>query len=161
MLWRELNLLHEDFLKGISPFEYPIDAFQSKIFWSIKEESFNNDMMEYESPKHRLNDGLANGMQVMELCLLQGSKWKRRKIFKLGDWTWKIQQKGHVHLQRRSKLHLRGHGPLHDIARIESKGHNVHLKGPDSRMNPFEERVEDVILEGIELSRIQSMIKRG
>lgn len=30
------NLLHEDFLKGISPFEYPIDVLQLKNFMSIE-----------------------------------------------------------------------------------------------------------------------------
>lgn len=62
------NLLHEDFLKGLLSFEYLIDALQLENLWSIKKETNYNGTEEHQNSIHMWDNGLADGIQGMEVC---------------------------------------------------------------------------------------------
>lgn len=83
----------------------------------------------------------------IELYASQGSQGKRRNVFKLGDWIWTHRQKRSIQLQRRSRFYCGGDGRFHVIVMIEDNGYNLDFQGTDSGLNPFNERVGDVIQE--------------
>lgn len=125
------NLLHEDFLKAMTSFEYPVDAFPLEDFIGI-EETFNNNLVEHQISKRELDKVLADRKSDMKLSLFQDVKWKK-------------QLKRRDRLQRRSKLHLRRDGSFHSIAKFKGKKFTFDLEVLDSRKNSFKEEGDDVI----------------
>lgn len=78
-------MLHEDSLKGITPFEYPIATSSLENFMSLKGETRYHGFEEYQNPKQEADNSLADGKQEMKLNLLQDGKWEKHKTFKPGD----------------------------------------------------------------------------
>ena len=93
------------------------------------------------------------------------NKGRRQVVFEPGDWVWLHMHKERFPSQRHSKLQPRGDGPFQVVARISDNAYKFDLpskynvsatfnvadlspfdfEGADSRMNPLEERGNDVI----------------
>ncbi|RVW71028.1 hypothetical protein CK203_057830 [Vitis vinifera] len=73
----------------------------------------------------------------------KANKGRRQVLFEPSDWVWVHMRKERFPTRRRSKLHPRGDGPFQVLERINDNAYKLDIPGDDSRMNPFEERVND------------------
>ena len=94
----------------------------------------------------------------------QVNKGRKCLIFELRNWVWVHIRKERFPAQRKSKFHPRGNGPFQILEHSNDNAYKVDLLGEynvtatfnvsdlspfdassDSRINPFEERENDVI----------------